>query len=88
MNTTPHPFTVTILDDGGRDYDWTHPTDCPDGDHCDIARRAARLPDWDMAALADGRPDGAYLLGRVGFHGLCLIDTAGRILPDTGANPR
>lgn len=81
MNTTPHPYIVTDLADG-RDYDWTHPDTCPDGDTCEIAARASRLGGWDMAALADGRPEGTYLLGRFGFHGLCLIDEAGHMLLD------
>ncbi|WP_405531518.1 hypothetical protein OG592_27055 [Streptomyces avidinii] len=81
MNLTPHTITVTTID-GGRDYDWTHPTTCPDGDQCEFTRRIRRACDGDIAALTDGRPDGSYLLGLFGFHGLCLIDDTGRMLLD------
>lgn len=76
---TPHPF---VISDDGTDVDWTHPDNCPDGDQCEIRVRAASLPLRDMAALAEGRPDGTYLLGLYGFRSLCLIDDQGRILDD------
>lgn len=81
LNTVPHPYTVATTPEG-RETDWTHPTDCPDGDTCDIKLRAHRLRLEEMAELADGRPDGTYLLGRYGFHGLLLIDEHGNPLPD------
>lgn len=79
---TPHPLVITH---GGTDVDWTHPDHCPAGQHCEIARRTHELPLHYMAALANGRPDGAYLLSLYGIRGLCLVDTQGRILPDPPA---
>lgn len=81
MNATPHTLTATTVN-GSLDLDWTHPADCPDGDACEIRRRAHHCHDWDMVALVEGRPDGTYLLGLFGFHGLCLIDETGRMLLD------
>ena len=81
MDHTAHPYTVTTIPNG-QDIDWTHPDNCPDGENCDIRRRTHRMRIDDMAALAEGRPDGTYLLGRFGFHGLVLIDKDGQILPD------
>ncbi len=78
MRTTPHPFVIA---DNGADVDWTHPTNCPQGERCEIARRAHEMPLHAMAALAEGRPDGTYLLGLLGFRGLCLIDAKGSMLP-------
>lgn len=80
---TPHPLVISA---SGTDVDWTHPDDCPDGDHCEIRIRAASLPLRDMAALVEGRPDGTYLLGLYGFRGLCLIDEQGHMLPDPHAD--
>lgn len=79
---TPHPLVISL---DGTDVDWTHPGDCPDGDHCEITRRAHEMPLQHMAALAAGHPDGTYLLGLYGFRGLCLVDDQGRILPDQPA---
>ncbi|MFD9256940.1 hypothetical protein [Streptomyces sp. NPDC059538] len=81
MTATPHTITVTTTD-SGRDYDWTHPTDCPNGDTCEIARRTRLLSSWNMAALVDGRPDGTYHLGLYYLTALCLIDEAGLMLLD------
>jgi hypothetical protein len=77
----PHHLTVTEFD-GERSVDWTHPDDCSDGDHCDIARRIRRSRREELFELADGRPVGRYLLGRYGFHSLVLIDENGVVLPD------
>jgi hypothetical protein len=77
----PHHLTVTDID-GERSIDWTHPTDCPDGERCDIARRTHRMGEYDMAGLVEGRKPGRYLLGRFGFHGLVLVDEQGVVLPD------
>lgn len=77
--THPHPIVITC---DGTDVDWTHPDDCPDGQHCDILRRTSRMRIDNMALLVEGRPDGTYLLGMYGFHGLCLIDETGLMLPD------
>ncbi|WP_406078728.1 hypothetical protein OG337_28995 [[Kitasatospora] papulosa] len=82
----PHPYIVTTIPNG-QDIDWTHPENCPLGDDCDIARRTRRMGIDDMAALAEGRPDGTYRLGRYHFHGLVLIDENGRILPDVEPAP-
>ncbi|MGW7440598.1 hypothetical protein [Streptomyces sp. NPDC054849] len=76
----PHTLTVATIEEG-RDFDWTHPTTCPDGDQCETFRRVCRNREF-MSELADGRPDGEYLLGLYGFNGLCLVDEAGQILPD------
>lgn len=82
MTTLPHhPFTITTIPEGTH-YDWDHPTDCPDGDTCDIQRRTRRMGMHDMADLGANRPDGTYSLGRYGFHNLVLIDDQGQILPD------
>lgn len=81
MTTPAHTITVTTID-GGRDYDWTHPADCPEGDNCEFVRRIRKSVTEDLTALVDGRPDGTYLLGLYHFHGLCLIDDTGRILLD------
>lgn len=83
MTRIAHTLTVTTLADGGRDYDWTHPTTCPAGEACEIRLRTLRLRSDDMTALVDGRPDGEYLLGLYHFTGLCLIDDNGHMLPDT-----
>ncbi|MFI8448235.1 hypothetical protein [Streptomyces erythrochromogenes] len=80
MNRIAHTITVTTTD-AGRDYDWTHPTTCPDGDTCEIYRRVCGNREF-MSELAEDRPDGEYLLGLYGFTGLCLIDEAGHMLPD------
>ncbi|MFC9821388.1 hypothetical protein ACFWG6_30910 [Streptomyces erythrochromogenes] len=82
MTNIAHTITVTTLADGGRDYDWTHPTTCPAGEACEIRLRTLRLRSDDMTALTDGRPDGTYHLGLFGFNGLCLTDEAGHMLPD------
>ncbi|MEU7240360.1 hypothetical protein [Streptomyces sparsogenes] len=79
--TVPHTLTVIDLPDG-RELDWTHPADCPDGEHCDFARRTHRMGIESMSELADGREPGRYLLGRFGFHGLALVDEHGTVLPD------
>ncbi|WP_333745543.1 hypothetical protein [Streptomyces sp. IBSBF 2950] len=80
MNT-PHHLTIAVTPDG-RSTDWTHPTDCPDGERCDILRRTHRMGLEDMSSLGDGREPGRYLLGRYGFHGLLLVDENGGALPD------
>lgn len=77
----PHHLTVTEID-GERSIDWTHPDDCPDGERCDIRRRARRVRSEVFWELVDGRPVGAYRLGRFGFHGLLLVDEDGGVLPD------
>ncbi|MET9550515.1 hypothetical protein ABZY36_35215 [Streptomyces sp. NPDC006627] len=77
----PHHLTVTEFD-GERSVDWSHPGDCRDGEHCDIARRTHRMRREELFELADGRPVGRYLLGRYGFHGLVLVDEQGVVLPD------
>ncbi|WP_406122848.1 hypothetical protein OHQ89_12120 [Streptomyces canus] len=77
----PHYLTVTELD-GERSVDWTHRDDCPDAEHCDIARRTHRIRREELFALADGRPVGRYRLGCFGFHGLVLVDEDGALLPD------
>jgi len=80
---TNHPHFLTVTEaDGERSVDWTHPDDCPDGEHCDIARRTHRMRREELFELADGRPVGRYLLGRCGFHGLVLVDEQGNVLPD------
>ncbi|QIP87624.1 hypothetical protein GLX30_30390 [Streptomyces sp. Tu 2975] len=79
MTHQPHPFVITA---DGTDVDWTHPDTCPAGDTCPIAIRADQLTLDDMAALAEGRPDGTYQLSLYGFHGLCLTDDHGHLLAD------
>lgn len=76
---TPHPF---VISHDGTDVHWTHPAGCPDGDHCEIQVRAASLPLHHMADLAEGRPDGTYLLSLYGVRGLCLVDDHGLMLPE------
>lgn len=83
--TVPHPYIVTTIPNG-QDIDWTHPEACTFGEACDILRRIDRCR-GDMAALAEGRPDGSYRLGRFGFHGIVLIDEQGEILPDVEPAP-
>ncbi|MFD8771434.1 hypothetical protein [Streptomyces sp. NPDC059916] len=78
----PHAITVTTLDNGDRDYDWTHPDNCPDGEDCDIRRRLHRARSEYLVEMVAGRPDGTYRLGRFGFHGLDLVDERGILLPD------
>lgn len=81
MTTVPHTLTITDTPDG-READWTHPETCPDGNACDILRRSRRMSIEGMGGLTEGRPAGAYLLGRFGFHGLLLVDENGSPLPD------
>jgi hypothetical protein len=77
-----HPLVVTDIPNG-RDLDWTHPDACPIAtDECEFTRRIRRMGDHDMVDLVADRPAGTYLLGWYGFHGLCLIDENGRMLPD------
>lgn len=78
----PHTITVTTLDNSDRDYDWTHPENCPDGENCDIRRRLHRARNEELVEMVAGRPDGTYRLGRFGFHGLDLVDERGILLPD------
>jgi hypothetical protein len=79
--TAPHQLTVAYAPEG-RITSWDHPDNCPDGEHCDILRRTRRMGLYDMSELGEGRPEGTYLLGRFGFHGLVLVDNDGKILPD------
>lgn len=76
---TPHPL---VISQDGTDVDWTHPADCPAGDQCEIDRRTRELPLHTMAALTEARPDGTYYLSLYGIRALCLVDEAGRILPE------
>jgi hypothetical protein len=78
----PHTITVTTLDNSDRDYDWTHPENCPDGENCDIRRRLHRARNEELVEMVASRPDGTYRLGRFGFHGLDLVDERGILLPD------
>ena len=81
--TMNHPHYLTVTEsDGERSVDWTHPSDCPDGERCDIARRTRRMRREALVELADGRPAGRYRLGCFGFHGLLLVDKDGSMLPD------
>ncbi|MFF6844633.1 hypothetical protein ACFY8X_38585 [Streptomyces tanashiensis] len=77
--TVTHTLTITTTPDG-LETDWTHPTDCPDGDTCDFLRRISRMGIHDMVDLGTNRPDGTYNLARFGFHSLCLIGDDGHIL--------
>jgi hypothetical protein len=78
-----HPHFLTVTEsEGERSIDWAHPDDCPDGEHCEIARRTHRMRVEELCELADGRPVGRYRLGRFGFHGLVLVDKEGVVLPD------
>lgn len=86
MPTTPaatplHTLTITNSAEG-RTTSWDHPDNCPDGEHCDILRRTRRMGTYDMTVLGEGRPEGVYLLGRYGFHGLLLVNENGSPLPD------
>lgn len=74
-----HPLVITDTEDG-RDLDWTHPADCPDGDQCEILTRANTAPAGYMNGLADGLPEGVYLLGLFWLNGLCLVDEDGRVI--------
>jgi hypothetical protein len=86
MPTTPaatplHALTITNGPEG-RTTSWDHPDNCPDGEHCDILRRTRRMGIYDMTILGEDRPDGVYILGRYGFHGLLLVNEDGSPLPD------
>ena len=74
-----HPLVITDTEDG-RDLDWTHPADCPDGERCEILNRANTAPAGYMTGLADGIPPGAYLLGLFWGTGLCLLDGHGQMI--------
>lgn len=54
-----HPFTITDLADGDRDYDWACPAECGHAlNECPMIRR---LREVDIIALADHLPAGGYL---------------------------
>jgi hypothetical protein len=54
-----HPFTITDLGDGNRDYGWACPAECSHAqDQCPMLHR---LRQADIIDLADNLPAGNYL---------------------------
>ncbi|MCX5598491.1 hypothetical protein OOK29_10100 [Streptomyces phaeochromogenes] len=67
----PHHLTVTEID-GERSVDWTHPADCPDGEHCDIRRRARRMRSeafWELVEAICEDAERVVELARIIQHG-------------------